>query len=208
MLIHLTPKYFRRGPGAFDVDCQLIDYSIADIGLSLQAHKDLVIRTPFPNKHYLVACRKTGQKAIAGIFIDLNTQVAEFTATTRWLVDGEVEVTHRVHYMLADHDFDATTDNMLYWYGYQSSNEKWEARWPDCHKNAVPVKRMPRMDFLPQNPENPSRDGTFEDTLSAVGDMLIERNETFIIPSIDRIRLTSTRATKDRLPSIDHAFKL
>ncbi|HGD4108486.1 TPA: DUF6012 family protein [Pseudomonas aeruginosa] len=50
-------------------DCVLVDVQVPEIGLHLQNGKDLVTRTPYPNKTLLVGSRNIGRKAIAGLLI-------------------------------------------------------------------------------------------------------------------------------------------
>lgn len=123
MLIHLEPRCYNP----FAEEVALIDFKIDALGLRLEARSDLVVRRPYPNKHYLVVCRRLGQKAHAGILIGSPRVIEQFSVLTRWLVDDTDEVIHRVHYTVADTQFDSVTEHMSLWGGMRG----YESRWPD-----------------------------------------------------------------------------
>ena len=66
MLIHITPRLLK--PSSVGLTCGLIDVEVPELGLMLKEGRELVARTPYPNKRYLVASRKQGLKAIVGLF--------------------------------------------------------------------------------------------------------------------------------------------
>lgn len=66
MLIHLIPNILADRS---HVPCSLVDLTSPELGLNLIGGKELTARRPYPNKHYLVACRKVGQKAVNGFLV-------------------------------------------------------------------------------------------------------------------------------------------
>lgn len=109
MLIHLIPQIYTP----YAVPVRLIDVAIPELGLVLDGHKDLAIRRPFPNKRYWVACRKVGQKAIAGFLVESKAFVPAYTVTTRWAVNADTVLTHSVAHVVLDKDFDARAKPFL-----------------------------------------------------------------------------------------------
>lgn len=200
MLIHVTPQFFtcaRSGPYV-----ELVDLRVDQLGLFLRGGKELTTRRPFPNKHFAVACRKTGRKAIGGILIETPKPLAEFTVETRWAIEAETLVKHRVKYVVLDQDFDTVTDQMSFWFATLGiPTGDFTSRWPEAHKGAVPVKAQPRMQLAP----DAHRTGIIEDRL--FDGRIEERSETFPVPTIERARLYS-RNTEMRIPSIDMAFRI
>lgn len=195
MLIHITPRLFLPC-GNF---AQLIDLTVDELGLVLGEGKDLATRRPYPNKKYLVGCRKIGRKAVAGCLIETEQPVRSYTTITRWALNAEDILTHRVHHIVLDDEFDAVTDNMLLWHG--TSN--WSSRWPECAAGLIPANAQPRMDAEP----NMRRQGDFEDVISHNG-LIVYRDETFRVPTIERGRLDGDECTgMYQLPSIAAAFR-
>lgn len=203
MLIHLSPRLYVQGvhPDA----CALIDLRIDALGLHIRNGRELVARRPYPNKRYLVACRKVGQKAINGIFIDTPRGAQEFTSVTRWAVETERIITHRTKYILRDNDFDATTETMHLWYSTCESLGGWSSRWHEMPKDATPANAQPRMDTLAASQGGARRVGEVQDTVSPDG-WIIERNETCRLPTVERERLLGKWAAMDRLPLLEAAF--
>ena len=78
---------------------QLVDMALYPTGLRLRGGIELIIRRPYPNKHYAVACRRHGHnKAFDGIRIEAERPTGELIYTARWAIDAELVVTHRVRY--------------------------------------------------------------------------------------------------------------
>jgi len=199
MLIHATPRFFtceQSGPNV-----ELIDLRINEIGVFLQGGKDLTTRRPYPNKRYVVACRKSGQKAIDGILFETGGTVPSFTVETRWAIHAEFIATHRVRYVVLDDDYDAVTDNMVLWYAMSEGLGGWRSRWPEAHKDSVPASAQPRMQLSTE----PQR--TSPVTVRMTGPQSYERVETFSVPTVERERLLSRRIN-DRIPAIESAFKV
>lgn len=202
MLIHLSPRLYVED--FHTADCALVDLRIDSFGLFLKGGQDIVARKPYPNKRYLVACRKIGQKAIDGILINAPRSIREFSAVTRWAIDAETIIAHRVKYVILDDQFDATTESMVLWYGTGSNLGGWSSRWPEVYKDAIAVNAQPRMDILPSK-EKRTRIADTLDLLDPEG-RIMERNETFFLPTVEQDRLFGKWALRDRLPSKDSAF--
>jgi len=155
MLYHLIPKIFSP---QYLFQCGLISVDIADFGLALDAGNALTARRPYPNKNYLVACRKVGKLAKIGILIEA-PPVEQFTVTTKWLVTPTSEavtrieeasaITHEVHYTVLDDKYDAITESSMLW-GGSSEPEHWENRVPDEYAGRAPMDIVPRMIIDPR----------------------------------------------------------
>lgn len=113
MLLHLVPRLFACRVN--EPECALIDFHCPALGLKLRNGIELVARRPYPNKHYLVACRKVGQKAMNGFLVETTERVREFTTLTRWAVGADRIVNHQVQYFVLDDELDAITDCMVLW---------------------------------------------------------------------------------------------
>ncbi len=81
MLLHLVPQIVNR---YLDVELELIDVQIPELNVILTGGEDLVVRKPFPNKTYHVACRKVGRKAVHGLYLEVGKQLTKFSVVTRW----------------------------------------------------------------------------------------------------------------------------
>lgn len=199
MLIHATPRFYtceQSGPNV-----ELVDLRIDELGVFLQGGKDLTTRRPYPNKRYVVACRKVGQKAIDGILFETGAQIPAYTVVTRWAIHAEFIATHRVHYVVLDNDFESVTDNMVLWHAMSEGLGGWRSRWPEAHKDSVPASSQPRM----QLSQEPQRSGPVEVRVTSPGSY--ERVETFPLPTVERERLLSRRIN-DRIPSIESAYQI
>lgn len=202
MLIHITPRIYQGPHGFFDVE--LVDVRIDQFGLHLRGGVEVAARKPYPNKQYHVACKKVGQKAICGILLDVGERPKSFVATTRWAVNADRIVVHRVEYVLLDEEFDTATDNMILWHAMSASLGGWSSRWPKLDPDACPANAQPRMDILPPAHSGAKRVGEVADTFGPDG-LLAERAEVFRLPTIERERFLS-RKVNDRLPSPEMAF--
>ncbi len=201
MLIHLTPKLnARRLPGLVNA-IHLVDIECEELDLQLKGGRDIVARRPYPNKSWLVACRKRGRKAINGILVETESPVQQFTTVTRWAVAAEVIVTHRVRYVVLDQELDATSSYVLLW----------GDRLPqDYPVKGSPLQVEPCMELVP----GIERVGDVTDTLSnhscPLGPgAILERSEVFHLPTIEDQRLKSDDPSypfSSRLPERSEAF--
>jgi hypothetical protein len=198
MLLHITPKLYQPAE-RFHTAC-LVDIVIPQLGLHLREGKDLVAKTPYPDKHYLVAGRKYGRKSVTGIFIEAPDKIRTFTATTRWAVSAEYLLTHSVEYDILGADCDAASDNMMLWGNLHHSHGGWPCRWPDVAKDWVPNTHAPQMDTYKSN-----RGGDVRDKHNEHG-LIVERFERFVIPALERERVIMRNNLTDRMPTLESAF--
>ncbi|MGH8156604.1 MAG: DUF6012 family protein [Rhodanobacter sp.] len=211
MLIHITPRLLM--PRTSSLSCILVDVTMPELGLLLKEGCEVTARKPYPNKRYLVVCRKEGQKAVVGLLLDTATPCSPFTVITRWAIEGEAVLTHQVHYVLMDHDHGAATDSMVLWHGTNERYGAFPSRWPESFpREWTPVRAQPRMNVLLEETDS-GRVGDVQDTVSATG-MIVARRETFQMPTVECSRLFHPAMTESftgdgvaRLPSADSAFK-
>jgi len=199
MLIHITPRIF--GNRDFE-PCQLVDLNCAELGLALKANVELMARRPYPNKNYLVACRKRGQKAMQGFLIERPDPVREFTVVTRWAVAAWHVATHRVRYIVLDDDYDTISDNIVLWYGMSDGLGGWESRWPKQYEDIAPVSLQPTMEVTPRMKHR-------RECVDVINDdgFLVERNETLYLPTLERARVINMEnSLGERIAGIDAVF--
>ena len=194
MLLHIIPRLYVCQ--SLQQYCELIDFSSPELGVTLNNNVELVARRLYPNKNFLVACRKVGQKAMNGFMIETDTRVREFTGITRWEVAKRV-VTHKVQYLVLDEEFDAISEDMVFWHG--PSNTKWRSRWPEIAKNWTPASAQPRMEL-----SSSARDGIYSDRHE--NGNIVERTEVFHLRTIERERITDRLSVSGRTPAIAQAF--
>jgi hypothetical protein len=206
MIIHITPRLYLAGL-INPKHCELIDLTIEECALALSGGRELKSCSPYPNKNYLVGCRKQGRKAIAGIFVDTQQRYERLTVVTRWAVNADAIVKHRINYVMIDDDYDAASDNMVLWNGVSQSLGGWNSRWPTWAEGMPPASSQPRMDIFPAVMTGAERQGDVHDTLASAS-FISERNETFQLPTIERERLLGRLAAMERLPALETAFKV
>lgn len=202
MLIHIVPKLFEP---PFAVESEVVDVSIPELGLVLDGGKEITARRPYPNKRYLVACKKTGQKAISGIFVEVDDRLETYTVITRWSVNGEV-ITHVVQHEIVDSDFDTVSDDMLLWSSWYGTT--WQQRWPECYKGDPTRRgREPSMDVLTHSDGGALKPADVQDVVCG-GQRVIMRFESFAQCTIERERLLEQKGgMNSRTPKITDAFK-
>lgn len=201
MLIHITPRLLL----AYSAEADLIDLTIEEHGLHLRAGRDLIAKRPDMTKDYLVGC-KVGQNALDGVLIETQGHIGNFTAVVRWAINAETIVTHRTTYVVLDQEYDTVTDNMEQWDAKYDLLSGWPSRWPATEKYASPSCSQPRMDFWPVTKGGAHRRGDVKDKLDDNG-LIVERNEVFRIPTIERQRLVEN-VTSEHLASIESAYRL
>lgn len=198
MLIHLCPSLY-----SYSVDglVSLLDVTSDELGVSLRGGVHLDARRPFPNKRYLVACRKTGQKALCGFLIDAPAWLWEFTVVTRWHNHTHDQVmTHRVHYRVLDDMHDAVSDKMVLWLGYQDEECHFKNRTPEDY--GAPCTEQPCMEVVARM-KRPST--TYDAAVDRYG-CILERSESLRIPSIEKERIIGPCSIWDRMPFTGSAF--
>lgn len=198
MLIHLIPAIVADRT---NVPCSLVDITCRGLGLNLVGGKDLTARRPYPNKNYLVACRKIGQKAVNGLLVETEHLIRDFTVVTRWSVAASHIATHSVRYILADVEFDTVTQEMMLWAGTHPSQGDYKSRYPIDGVYGSPLESQPKMEAF----KRIKRVGEITDRLDKNG-AVIERAEVFYIPTVERDRL-SVSIFEGRMPAIENAFR-
>lgn len=181
MLLHLIPQMFACRNN--EPECSIIDFRCPELGLCLRGGIEIVARRPYPNKNYLVACRKVGRKAMDGFLIETTERVREFRTITRWSVGAERIVNHHVQYFVLDDDLDAITEKMVLWYAMSPSLGGFSLRWPGVAEDWTPAAAQPRMELISRE-----RDGHYTDSLDDMGN-IIERIEIFRLLTVERERV-------------------
>jgi len=197
MLIHLTPSFYLNYS---DVSVSLIDVEVPELGLHLNAEKDITVRFPSPNKRLHYVCRKKGRKAIFGILLNTDKYVTDITVITRWAVQGEVS-THRVHMHIVGAD-DAATDVIHLWSGV--FNTPFRDKSPDLTKNWVPASCQPRMTVTAG--DRPSEREHAIWRLADQAGIIRQQTEYYTAATVEPERLTTPFKGYDRLPALEDAF--
>ncbi|MBZ9574487.1 hypothetical protein KGR00_07185 [Halomonas coralii] len=174
----------------------------------MKGGKDLASRRPYPNKRYVVACRKVGRKAITGFLIQAPDDVRWFSATARWAIGATIVVRHVVRYEIIDSDYDAVSDDMLLWGPTPKALGNWPSRWPDFTAQWpaytaqwTPANAQPCMEVTPTG----RREGDVRDTVE--GGLILYREERLGLPTIESGRLLEKElSVRHRLPEIKSAF--
>jgi Family of unknown function (DUF6012) len=197
MLLHIRPRLYSPFRAV-----ELIDLEVFPLGLKVGT-TELITRRPYPNKRYAVACRRKGHnRAMDGILVKTPDRIDEWRMTARWAVEASLVVTHRVDYKLLDHDFDAASDDMVFWYRHGQTLGGWPDRRPAWWtENVTPAKTAPKMEVIPG-------DGRVDcnDIIDARG-FIIRRDEIFTMPTLEPQRILA-RKLNERMPGMDVAFRL
>jgi hypothetical protein len=196
MLLHIRPRLFYPSR-----EVTLVDVTIDALGLHLQGGSDLSVGRPYPNKHYTVAYRRMGRKALDGFLIETTPPVQEWRCTARWAVEAEVLVTHHVDYQLNDQDFEAASDNMMFWYACCEGLGGWASRMLPEVEGVGHIYVEPTMEVIPGNPKKTPT----QDRLDHRG-RIVERHQKFRLPTIERDRLLSTNLV-NRMPGPETPFR-
>ena len=207
MLIHLTPRFYLQ---YCDVQVDLVDITIPEFEITLKNNVDLMIKTPYPNKCYKVACRKKGRKAINGIFIETDEWVGDFTVITRWSVtgvDGEgitTIVSHTTHFHVNDSDYDAVTECQMLWSDFY--NTPYESRKNSIQETWIPARDQPRMFPFDNDERESERFNQYYNHINH-NSLITERVEYYTVPTVERERLIVPFFGNDRFPSKEDVFQ-
>lgn len=197
MLIHLIPKLFFK----YSNNVSILSLEIPELNISLTGD-DLVSRKPFPNKCYHVACKRKGKKAIKGILIESEEHLEEFHVETKWLIEGEGEISHIVHYNIMDNDFSLVSDDFTLMYASSGVLGDFESRWNSIENNFPPCHGQPFMEYVDSvkaDKSNVVDSLTFPNTI-------IHREEFISIPTIEMERFTKRGDYEGRFPEISDKF--
>jgi hypothetical protein len=198
MHIHLTPRYLNNYQ---DVEVKLVDFSIPSLGVHFCEGKELVARKPYPNKCYLVACRKKGNKAMDGIILSIDKWQEKIAVITRWAVNAEIIAEHIVHYDVLDKEFNAISDDPVNWYGLHKS--KYKNRFPrGLYPDLAPVSIHPRLE-VQRNPDSKYKKSVVDKRLS--NGIIVQRVENLSVPSVEFGRLLEINM-HNRIPPLCDEF--
>lgn len=106
MLFHIIPRFYANA-GLNPKFVSLESVKINELDLVLKCGEEVVAKSPYPNKDYLVACKKKGKKAVDGILVDIG-KLREVTVITTWSY-FLTEVVHEVKYFILGDDLGFTT---------------------------------------------------------------------------------------------------
>ncbi|RZT91200.1 hypothetical protein EV681_4554 [Advenella incenata] len=199
MLYHFVPRLLVY-PG--EPECSLIDFSCPTLGLELRGGIELTTRRPYPNKRYLVACRKIGQKAMKGFLVESRNRVDVFTTVTRWAIGADRIIHHYVQYNVNDAEQNAVTEDMplwsAMWYGLGGLSD----RRPAIAQDWTPAAAQPRMELIPR-----SRQGVYTDSLDADG-RITKRTEVLNLHTVEwKPVFNSSYSFFERIPNVEMAFQ-
>lgn len=212
MLLHLTPRLFSQF-----ADIKLIDVSIEPFGLHLRSGRELAVRKPYRNKRYCVACRRKGNTAIDGIYIETPGPVGAFEYTARWDVAGVFEATHKVSYTIIDGDFDAADESCFLWYQHSKKMGEagdWSSRWPGGRSDDSPLADQGKIAMIATEsdralltkPDHCSF--RHEPQHASFGDVgIAEYCQDYRMPTIERERLLVSWIG-ERYPRLEDAFRV
>lgn len=181
MLLHITPRLIcsHWGPGGRS----LIDVAIPEMGVVLQAGREVMAKTPFPNKRHLVVSAKA-RKAQMGILLDVGDPPPAFTVVTRWNVEGEAVLTHEVVLQIADRRHEVIAACASDWAMWGSDEWRWESvKLPWMTVNHT-MGLDAYMDERTGGRESSVR--PFDDTVE--DGLIVRRRETMPVPTIERDR--------------------
>lgn len=106
MLFHVIPRFYANA-GLNPKFVSLKSVKINELDLVLKCDEEVVSRSPYPNKDYLVACKNKGKKAVDGILVDIG-KLREVTVITTWSYFS-TEVVHEVKYFIIGDDLGFAT---------------------------------------------------------------------------------------------------
>lgn len=181
MLLFVTPKLLT--PSRLGAGRQLVDVTVPEISLTLRGGREVVARTPFPNKNWVLVGRK-GNPPTDGLLIDVGEAPDVLTVRTRWAINAETVITHEIAIVVADRRHDIIAGDSALWSTYGSS----EWRWDDIRLPWMETVGTIRLD--PFMPETTSIDlDTVRGADDTIADgLVIRRRETLDAPTVERER--------------------
>ena len=100
MYFHVVQPFLKPLNVNFKVD--LVDIEFTEYNHILEGGTDLKLITPYPNKRYLIATRKSAPNNTLGFLIKLESGFDKITTVTRYCINQRNLLTHTVEYTLAD----------------------------------------------------------------------------------------------------------
>jgi hypothetical protein len=182
MLLHYDISF--QSATRLGVGRSIIDMSIPEVGITLVGGRDVMTRTPYPNKHYVLPCAK-GRKAEQGMLIDVGDAPDEMTLVTRWAIDAERVAVHEVAIRHAGPRRDVIATSASLWRAWGHDDWTWDddawPAWADRNNGAMFMD--PRMNELDRGQE------TMRPRDDVVADgRVIRRRESLDVTSIGRDR--------------------
>lgn len=204
MLIHISPKIYSESFGV-----ELIDLTIPEFNLVLKEGRDLIVKTPYPNKNYWVVRRNRGQKHADGLMFRTDRPVKTFTVTTRWQVmfSGKPKVlTHEVRYELLDYEFDFASSDMCMWHGLD--NPPFERRSSAQTEGYSPARAEPKMTVFQENSQSSRPPAVMDQDILDEYGIVVYRKEVFAMPTLEPERLNYPLLAEvvAAKPPLDHAY--
>ncbi|MDS1820758.1 DUF6012 family protein [Vibrio parahaemolyticus] len=206
MLYHITPQIRCSKYG--NIAIELLDITIPELDLNLKEGSDVVVRKPYPNKNYLVACRKIGKKAIDGILINSEVKLSEYTVITRWVLNRELVISHVVKNRVLDDEHELVSDNMCNLYGTTIDNKNYPHRFPQwfLDANVSPLQANTCMDIDSQVIEGYL---CGDERTSMLGNqkVILSRVQCRDLPTVS-LEQVIRGGLSDRFPEISDAFNV
>lgn len=206
MLIHVTPKIYIPNGFSIHNKIELVDLRIPEFGIHLRGGLELDARKPFPNKHLLVCCLNVGRKAMEGLLFETQNFIDQYSCVVRWAINAERVVSHCVEYRVTDSEYGLVSDKMLLW--SKSKNEQFEfkCRYPEEHKNSIPVDAQPRMDVLKTSTGERIHSNNFiQDQFES--NLITYRKEVLFCPTLEPERYLHSIWNDGRFPAKESAIK-
>jgi hypothetical protein len=212
-LLHIRPRFFANvshleAAERDDIpkleDIQLDDLTVEPFGLKLRGGMELATRRPYPNRNYLVACRRQAtKKAVDGILLAFSSHVDHLHVTARWSIGAQLITTHRIHYQIIDRNFDFGSDDKTLWYGFGEWSNRAPA-WVGDQQYRYRVERDIKMELVGRLPIGQEPISVLKRDRFA-GGFLMERRQELPMPTIERGRLV-TYPDVGRKPHFDSCF--
>jgi len=192
MLYHLIPKFYDEE----DNHVAVHQIAVPELNFILNGQQEISARRPYPNKSYLVVCRKKGKKAINGLLLELPDEFRDFTLVTTWKVNVVYSVTHTVRYRVTGNQGDVVTEDMSLW--HKTSGHP--SLWPAEYSNYSPLQIKPCMEFKPSLPRTLQP----KDVFGPSG--IQHRVEALSLPVMELERFNERDSVYGRLPALSDAF--
>lgn len=207
MLVHLTPTFINPYSN-IKVELEYLGILTGKDNYEYEIPiENLVLKKPYPNKMYYVACAKRNNKAFNGLYAHIDEEnITEFTVCEEWkTVIDKVERTH-FHYItfnILDSKYSAVSQDHLLWKEYNI----------DIHQNWIPVTCTPKMELDSANniaKRSPRWNNGIEDVYYFDG-VIKQRIEHYYVPTMPHQKLFELGNTfyRNRMPDINiDAFNL
>lgn len=182
MLLHFEASFrstTRLGEGR-----SLVDVRIPEVDVRLVGGRDVVARTPHPNKHLMIPTAR-GRKAQRGILVDVGDAPDEMTIVARWAVDAEAVLVHENAIQHEGPRRDVIATSAWLWKCWGHKDWIWDDdAWPTgVRRDVGSIEIDAVMDEVPGVLGVERRDDDH-----VVGGRVVRRRETMAVTSIGRNR--------------------